>query len=421
MEARPTAARRHRPVRAGPGERRRRAESTPAPRPSCLRRGGDGDDGVLGRIEAGDGRPGVTYRRDGNDNVLVEYGAMMLDLGLRMRVHALQERLAEHAPAGILDVTPGIRSLQVHTDAGVLGASRRRALLRELEDDDPADARAGRAVPDGATAAVLGRSGDPAGDRAVHGRRPGRRAVDAVEHRVHPADQRSGSVEDVQRIVFDASYLVLGLGDVYLGAPVATPLDPRHRLVTTKYNPARTWTAENSVGIGGAYMCIYGMEGPGGYQFVGRTVQVWNRFRRGGLFDEHPWALRFFDRIQWYPVSAEELLELRAETDAGRGDFETVEGEFSIADYERFLTANADSIAEFRARQPAAFEEEKERWRASGEFDRQDDRAGGGAIGSRACRTARPPCPRRSRDGLAGVVEPGDRGRRGEGAVRWRR
>ena len=28
------------------------------------------------------------------------------------------------------------------------------------------------------------------------------------------------------RIVFDASYLVLGLGDVYLGAPVATPLDP---------------------------------------------------------------------------------------------------------------------------------------------------------------------------------------------------
>jgi hypothetical protein len=60
--------------------------------------------------------------------------------------------------------------------------------------------------------------------------------------------------------------------------------------VTTKYNPARTWTAENSVGIGGAYLCIYGMEGPGGYQFVGRTIQVWNRFRRAGLFAEQPWA-----------------------------------------------------------------------------------------------------------------------------------
>ena len=83
----------------------------------------------------------------------------------------------------------------------------------------------------------------------------------------------------MHRIVFDASYLVLGLGDVYLGAPVATPLDPRHRLVTTKYNPARTWTPENAVGIGGAYLCVYGMEGPGGYQFVGRTLQMWNTYR----------------------------------------------------------------------------------------------------------------------------------------------
>ncbi|HBY26808.1 MAG TPA: hypothetical protein DEH75_09760, partial [Bradyrhizobium sp.] len=39
------------------------------------------------------------------------------------------------------------------------------------------------------------------------------------------------SEDDVRRIVFDADYFVLGLGDVYLGAPVATPLDPRHRLV----------------------------------------------------------------------------------------------------------------------------------------------------------------------------------------------
>jgi len=88
------------------------------------------------------------------------------------------------------------------------------------------------------------------------------------------------TIDDVKRVVFDASYLVLGLGDVYLGAPVATPVDPRHRLVTTKYNPARTWTAENSVGIGGSYLCIYGMEGPGGYQFVGRTLQMWNIYRQ---------------------------------------------------------------------------------------------------------------------------------------------
>ena len=105
---------------------------------------------------------------------------------------------------------------------------------------------------------------------------------------------------------------MLGLGDVYLGAPVATPDDPRHRLVTTKYNPARTWTPENAVGIGGAYMCIYGMEGPGGYQLFGRTTQVWNTFKSTQDFEPGtPWLLRPFDQIRFYPVSAAELLEMR--------------------------------------------------------------------------------------------------------------
>ena len=87
------------------------------------------------------------------------------------------------------------------------------------------------------------------------------------------------SIEQVRETVYNASYLVLGLGDVYLGAPCAVPIDPRHRFVTTKYNPARTFTVENVVGIGGVYMCIYGMEGPGGYQLVGRTAQIWNTHR----------------------------------------------------------------------------------------------------------------------------------------------
>jgi urea carboxylase len=160
---------------------------------------------------------------------------------------------------------------------------------------------------------------------------------------------------------------VLGLGDVYLGAPVATPLDPRHRLVTTKYNPARTWTAENSVGIGGAYLCVYGMEGPGGYQFVGRTVQVWSSRNR-----QRPWLLRFFDRIKWYPVSADELLDLRADMAAGRHALRIEEGHFALAEHQRFLARNAGSIAAFRERQAAAFGAERRAWEAAGEFDRAD-------------------------------------------------
>jgi urea carboxylase len=172
----------------------------------------------------------------------------------------------------------------------------------------------------------------------------------------------------VRDIVFGASYLVMGLGDVYLGAPVATPLDPRQRLITTKYNPARTWTPENAVGIGGAYMCIYGMEGPGGYQFVGRTLQVYNRFRSTRDFQAGtPWLLRFFDQIRFYPVSAEELVDIRAAFPAGRHQLEVQEDTFSVSAYAQFLQENQASIDGFQSLQRAAFEAERMRWLESGQ------------------------------------------------------
>src|SRR4029077_6404539 len=147
-----------------------------------------------------------------------------------------------------------------------------------------------------------------------------------------------GSIDDVHRIVFGASYLVLGLGDVYLGAPVATPVDPRHRLVTTKYNPARTWTPENAVGIGGAYLCVYGMEGPGGYQFVGRTIQMWNTWKSTPAFEPGtPWLLRFFDQIRFYPVSAQELLEARESFPHGRYPLRIEQSTFEMSRYRSFV------------------------------------------------------------------------------------
>src|SRR5438552_3015616 len=176
------------------------------------------------------------------------------------------------------------------------------------------------------------------------------------------------STEDVKRIVFNASYLVLGLGDVYLGAPVATPVDPRHRLVTTKHNPARTWTAENSVGIGGAYLCVYGMEGPGGYQFVGRTVQMWNTYRSTPEFEPGtPWLLRFFDQIRFFPVSANELLEIRDAFPHGKYSLEIEHSDFSVKKYRDYLFKISREAADFKKRQQGAFIAERERWAAAGQ------------------------------------------------------
>lgn len=335
-----------------------------------------GEPAVLGRRDQGHaGDPAVVYRRSGDANVLVEYGDMVLDLGLRARVHALHTALEQRAAAGelrgVLDLTPGIRSLQVHVDPDVLPVPRLLEVLAEVEDELPAVSEL--VVPSRSVRLPLSWD-DPACREAIARYEAGVRddapwTPSNIEfiRRINGLDAPA----DVHRTVFDAEYLVLGLGDVYLGAPVATPLDPRHRLVTTKYNPARTWTAENSVGIGGAYLCVYGMEGPGGYQFVGRTTQVWSRYRTDAPFtDGHPWLLRFFDRISWYPVSPEELLDLRADVAAGRGRLDITEGEFSLAEHEAFLEREATSIAAFRAVQAEAFAAERAAWAASGELDR---------------------------------------------------
>jgi urea carboxylase len=109
------------------------------------------------------------------------------------------------------------------------------------------------------------------------------------------------------------------------------------------------------------------MEGPGGYQVVGRTLQMWNRHRSTAEFRPgSPWLLRFFDQIRFHEVSAAELLELRAGFPHGQCGLKIEDTTLRLADYQRFLADNAASIGEFRARQQSAFAAERERWRAAG-------------------------------------------------------
>ncbi|MCR9180032.1 MAG: urea carboxylase [Erythrobacteraceae bacterium] len=329
---------------------------------------------ILAEFSADGARPRTTYRQQGDCNILVEYGDIVLDIELRIRVHALMQALEDMALPGVIDITPGIRSLQLHFDGKVLDQPRALAALMQAEaamgdlDDFT--------IPSRIVHLPLSWR-DPAITETIEKymaavRKDAPWCPDNIEF-----IRRINGLADsdaVESLIFDASYLVLGLGDVYLGAPVATPVDPRHRLVTTKYNPARTWTPPNVVGIGGAYMCIYGMEGPGGYQLFGRTIQVWNTHRQTDAFtDGKPWLLRFFDQIRFYPVSAEELADWRRDFPNGRRSIRVEDSTFRLADYRAFLAENADSITAFETTRQAAFDAERAAWQASGEFDRVSD------------------------------------------------
>lgn len=313
----------------------------------------------------------ICVRRAAQDTMLIEFGPNVLDFELRLRVDRLETQIREEQVAGVLETTAGIRSLLLRFDSKQVDSVE---LTRTLEPlfklaREPEQKRVSRVVH-------LPLSwDDPACRQAIERYTQSVRAdapwcPDNIEfiRRINGLSDQDG----VKEIVFDAEYLVFGLGDVYLGAPVAVPVDPRHRLVTTKYNPARIWTAENSVGIGGAYLCIYGMEGPGGYQFVGRTIQVWNQFQRGSVFSK-PWLLRPFDRIKFYEVSAKELQEMRRAFPHGALDVTIEEDEFDLKEYQGFLNDHATGIAEFEERRKAAFEEELADWRERGLLTLEQD------------------------------------------------
>jgi urea carboxylase len=328
---------------------------------------------VLRSLDANALRPLVTYRASGDKYLLVEYGPMTLDLSLRFRVHQLMERIASERHAAIIDLTPGIRSLQLHYDNLRLPRKDLLRWLERLEDElPPLDALS---VSTRVVHLPLSWD-DPATRLAIEKyMQVVRKDAPWTPSNLEFIRRINGleSIEAVRDIVFGASYLVLGLGDVYLGAPVATPVDPRHRLVTTKYNPARTWTPENAVGIGGAYLCVYGMEGPGGYQFVGRTLQVFNRYKTTRHFvPGHPWLLRCFDQIRFYPVTAAELLEMREAFPRGRFELDITEERFELSAYSARLAADRASIARFKAKQQGAFDAERARWAAT-EATRDDE------------------------------------------------
>jgi urea carboxylase len=314
----------------------------------------------------------VTCRLAGDHFLLVELGPLELDIERRFKVHALMLWFEAHSLPGIRELTPGIRSLQIHYDSQRLSLEQ---LLRHVEH---------------ATQALVHSEEFSVPSRIVHlplswDDEACRLAIEKYMQSVRPDAPWCPSnlefirringladIDAVKEIVFAASYLVMGLGDVYLGAPVATPLDPRHRLVTTKYNPARTWTAENSVGIGGAYLCVYGMEGPGGYQFVGRTLQMWNRYRQTEAFTQ-PWLLRFFDQIRFYPVSAQELQQIRRDFPLGNYPLRIEETRFKLADYREFLQQEKRSIEKFQGTREAAFAAELANWKRDGQLTYQEE------------------------------------------------
>ncbi len=86
-----------------------------------------------------------------------------------------------------------------------------------------------------------------------------------------------------------------------------------------KYNRPRTWTPDRAVGLGGAFLAIYSVRNPGGYQLLMRTTNpIYDPRQQHPDFKENPVLLKPGDILRWRSVSREEWDALDAAIQKGR-------------------------------------------------------------------------------------------------------
>ena len=94
---------------------------------------------------------------------------------------------------------------------------------------------------------------------------------------------------------------------------------------------------------------------------------MWNPLRETDVFrKDKPWLLNFFDRLRFYPCSAEEILQYREDFLRGKFHVEIEEASFHLGRYKQYLEQIHESAAAFKAHQEAAFQAERQRWKAEG-------------------------------------------------------
>ncbi|AAS51971.2 ADR051Cp [Eremothecium gossypii ATCC 10895] len=291
--------------------------------------------------------PKVTFRQSGDRYILIEYGENEMDINISYRIKQLQEMVTKNKVTGIVEMSQGIRSLLVEYNGYTISQEDLLSVLSayELEINFDVDwkvkaklFRLPMAFEDSKTLEAVRRYQETIRSDAPW----------LPSNADFVANVNGITRADVRDLLYSATFMVLGLGDVFLGAPCAVPLDPRQRLLGTKYNPSRTYTPNGVVGIGGMYMCIYCTDSPGGYQLMGRTIPIWNRLQLGEAWKDHPWLLTPFDQVEFYPVSEERINELTEEVENGTFELEVKETVFDNGAYNRWLEDNRESIQAFK-------------------------------------------------------------------------
>ncbi len=311
---------------------------------------------VLEQREGGDGKPSVSYRSAGDRFILVEYGPTEFDMNLNFFTQSVIDAIAESPVRGVVETAPGFRSIVFSLDGTVHVSD----VIRELDDVHTSIAPLGELVLPSRVISLPAAFDDSvsrtAVERYIKSIRPD--AVNCEGGNNIDYTLAYNGVSDLRGLIdhVTSTELWVGFLGFFPGLPFMFPLDPRHVLFAPKYNPTRTWTQEGAIGLGGPAYSIYPVESPGGYQLLGRTIPVYDVQQRNSAFAGSPVLLRPSDRIRFYEVEEEQLLEHFDEVHADTFEYRIEEQPFDVGAYQRWGGSVQAEAAAWRDHRDAAAE-----------------------------------------------------------------
>ena len=265
---------------------------------------------ILSVLSEEGSRPEVLFRQAGDGFLQTEYGAIpRFDIVDSFRVQAINGTVKAHAPRGFIESVPGLRTNLFHFDPEVCDRSALIDVIKEAERSVPhvediefpsryvalpiafEDSETKKAV------AKYQKEVRPDAPNVIDGYN--------IEYM---ALANSCSVQDIKDMVCGTEWYNSGNGFTP-GSGMFWPLDPRCAVTSPKYNPPRTWTPAGAVGIGGQCLSCYPSETGGGYQLFGRTIPLVQFAMAHPVFKEGPTFFLPGDRIRFFAISEEELLD----------------------------------------------------------------------------------------------------------------
>ncbi|KAK2610000.1 hypothetical protein N8I77_003461 [Diaporthe amygdali] len=318
---------------------------------------------VIKLSEATPSRPRTAYRQGGDDYLLVDYGHGSFDINHKCRITALKHKLeASTGPIRFSPTGDGIyntvcigNSMMIYYNGLAIPQSQLLNYLVGLEDD----------LGDLSSITMPNRTFklpltfthprlDQSIERYMANQRP--YASYLPDNSKFVAENNGITPEEFRKLWLTAEFVCIGVG-FFMALPLGLPADPRHRLISPKMNPSRTFTPEGTVSWGGSCLAIYPVDSPGGYMLNGLTLPSCDKLGyKKGFSQDRPWLYEDMDVITFYEASQEEYDREIALFRSGRYEFKVESTTFDMKRHNELLKSTKDEVLVIKKKQEEAQE-----------------------------------------------------------------